>query len=328
MRMNRNRNPLSRHRQGGIARLLASALALLLLMSALVACGASGSSDANNSPAIGDYDAGGMEGKPTEDVKVDLSTGDYERKIIRTVTMSCETKAYDDALTAIMSALTVHGGYVETSTTSGTGYSDDKYSARRATYTLRVPAESLDRFLEALRTDEGIRIVSQSSDSDEITATYYDTQTRLETLEAEKTSLTAMLEGFTDYQSISAMLEVQERLYDVIEEIETLKTKLNLYDSQVAFSTVHLTLQEVITYTQAVEPSFGKRLVNAFTESWTDFGEGCQDFAVWFVEAFPTLLVLGAIAAAVVLCIRRASKKKKQKQQLKSNDNPPKPNQT
>ena len=180
-----------------------------------------------------------------------------------------------------------------------------------------MPAEALDAFLETLRTDEGIRILSQNASSDEITATYYDTVSRLETLEAEKASLMAMLEGFTDYSDINSMLKVQERLYNVIEEIEALKTKLNLYDGQVAMSTVYLTLREVITYTEVVveAPTFGERIGKAFRESWSDFGEGCQDFAVWFVEAFPTLMVLGIIGggiAAVIVTLNRKAEKRRQ----------------
>ena len=249
------------------------------------------------------------------------SNGDYDRKIIRTVKMACETKAYDQAISTIMAALSAQGGYVEASTTTGVGYESTKGAERRATYTLRVPAEHLDSFLETLRTDEGIRILSQNATSDEITAAYYDTVSRLETLNAEKASLTAMLEGFTDYNDISAMLQVQERLYNVIEEIEALQTRLNLFDGQVAMSTVYLTLDEVITYTAPVaeEPTFGERITRAFTESWKDFGEGCQDFAVGFVESLPTLLVLavigGGIAVLAITLVRKSNKKRRAEQE-------------
>ncbi len=288
-------------------RALALITALLVVLVTFASCSADVPlDDAMSSPSRGEsFEAGGMDGeKPSENLGGSLN-GDYERKIIRTVKMTCETKAYDDAVSVIMSALATHGGYVEASSSTGTGYNDVKGSERRATYTFRVPAEKLDAFLEALRVDEGIRILNQDATSNEITATYYDTVSRLETLQAEKTSLTAMLEGFTDYSDITNMLKVQERLYDVIEEIEALQTKLNLYDGQVAMSTVYLTLNEVITYTEVVEPdpTFGQRMAEAFKDSWADFGEGCQDFAVWFVEAFPTLLVLAAIGGGVVTLV-------------------------
>ena len=295
-------------------RILALTVALLLSVLALAACDApAGDMVPDLGPADGNT-AGGMEGG---DSAGSIGNGQPtdNRKIIRTVTMTCETKAYDDAVTLIMNTLGAHGGYVEASNVTGTGYENVKNSARRATYTLRVPAETLDTFLETLRTDEGIRILSQNATSDEITATYYDTVSRLETLKAEKASLTAMLEGFTDYSDISNMLKVQERLYDVIEEIEALQTKLNLYDGRVAMSTVHLTLNEVIVYTEVVvpDPTFGERIGEAFRESWTEFGEGCQDFAVWFVEAFPTLLVLVVIHGGIFLIIYTSVKRSQKK---------------
>ena len=297
------------------SRFLPFCLALILLASIFASCSSGNASMDEalpNAPTDQNGAAGGVEmEKPSEGGNGYLN-GDYERKVIRTVNMTCETKAYDDAISVIMSALSSHGGFVEASSATGTGYDDVRGSERRATYTFRVPAEKLDAFLEALRVDEGIRVLSQSATSNEITAAYYDTVSRLETLNAEKTSLTAMLEGFTDYSDISAMLQVQERLYNVIEEIEALQTQLNLYDGQVAMSTVHLTLSEVITYTEVVvaEPTFGERISKAFRESWADFAEGCQDFAVWFVEAFPTILVLaviGGIVLTVVLILNRKS---------------------
>ena len=302
-------------KQKSLRRILLLALALMMILMSLIACDAPAGDMAPGSSSM-DSVAGGMEGGNGNINMNGGLNGEYDRKIIRTVTMSCETKAYDDAITLIMTTLDAYGGYVETSETTGTGYESVKNSARRATYTLRVPAENLDTFMETLRQNDGIRILNQSSTSDEITAAYYDVVSRLETLEAEKASLTAMLEGFTDYSYINAMLKVQERLYDVIEEIEALQTKLNLYDGQVAMSTVHLSLREVITYTEVVEsePTFGQRIKEAFVDSWTDFGKGCQDFAVWFVEAFPTLLVVVAVHVgiflAIYLPIRRTRKKR------------------
>ena len=297
-------------------RILTLVAALLVALMTLASCSAD-SPAGDMAPGLGPADqntAGGMEGG---DGASNIGGGQPtdNRKIIRTVTMSCETKAYDDAVTVIMTALNTHGGYVEASNTTGTGYDDVKNSERRATYTLRVPAENLDAFLETLRADEGIRILSQNATSSEITATYYDTVSRLETLKAEKASLTAMLEGFTDYKDISNMLKVQERLYDVIEEIEALQTKLNLYDGQVAMSTVHLTLREVIVYTEVAEPdpTFGQRVKEAFVESWTDFGRGWQNFFVWFIEAFPTLLVVVGIHAGIFFIIYGSVKRGQKK---------------
>ncbi len=291
-------------------------LALVTALSLFAGCGAADKSTATSTPGDSYNGAAGMEGKPSEEIKPDGTVGEFDRKIIRTVTMSCESTAFDDALSLILDTLAANGGYVEASSSTGTGkrsvaQPNPSVQARRVFYTLRVPAEKLDVFLNVLRIDGGIRILSQEMSSSEITGSYYDTKTRLETLTAEKDSLTAMLAGFTDYGSISDMLAVQERLYDVIEEMEALQTKLNLYDSQVAYSTVNLTLHEVVEYTETEEPTFGERIGEAFTESWTAFGENCQSFAVWFVGALPTLLVLLIIGGIVTLIVFLATRKKR-----------------
>ena len=305
-------------------RLIALLLAAFTVIS-LVACSSGDkSSSPSDSLAWGENSAGGMEGGMKDEAIAPDSTGQsYDRKIIRRVDMSCETKVFDDALSMIMATLSTYGGHVEASSINGTGYDASRstgttysqtQSPRRASLTLRVPAEKLDTFLETLRTDEGIRIRSQTSTSDEITATYYDLKTRLDTLGAERDALMAMLEGFTDYKDISAMLMVQERLYDVIEEIEALQTRINLYDDQVAMSTVTLSLTEVLTYTTPQNPTFGARISQAFRNSWTDFADGCQDFAVFFVSALPTLLtfavIVGGILCIILLGIRGGKKRK------------------
>ena len=307
-------------------RLIALLLAAFTVIS-LVAC-SSGDMNKTTEPsdnlAWGENSAGGMEGSMKDEaIAPDSTDQNYDRKIIRRVDMSCETKVFDDALSMIMATLSTYGGHVEASSINGTGYDTSRstgtgysqmQSPRRASLTLRVPAEKLDSFLEALRADEGIRIRSQTSTSDEITATYYDLKTRLDTLGAERDALMAMLEGFTDYKDISAMLAVQERLYDVIEEIEALQTIVNLYDDQVAMSTVTLSLTEVLTYTTPKNPTFGARINQAFRNSWTDFADGCQDFAVFFVSALPTLLtfavIVGGILCIILLGIRGGKKRK------------------
>ncbi len=295
-------------------------IALLCLLALLVAALTACSSKAPSADSMGGYkneaSAGGMDMSPDLEAGKPGATGEYERKIIRTVSMTAETLAYDEALATLMSALSAHGGYVENSSATGTGYNEEgKGSARRASYTLRIPAENLDAFLEALRNHEGIRILSQEARSSEITAAYYDAKTRLETLTSEKDSLTAMLESFTDHSDISAMLQVRERLYDVIEEMEALQTKINLYDSQVDMSTVHISIAEVRVLTVAAEPTFGERISESFRESWADFAEGCQGFAVFLVGALPTLLVMlvigGSIALIIILATRSGRKKKK-----------------
>ena len=240
----------------------------------------------------------------------------YERQIIKTVTIKAETKAFDSAISSINSYVEEFGGYIESSEQSGKSLNNvGRYYERYAQYTLRIPAKDLENFIG--KVGNTLNIVNNNGTIDDISPQYYDIVSRLETLEAEKEALQKMYEKAN---TIDYMLQVQQRLYDVIEEIEAYTTKLNYYKSQVAYSTVHLTISEVIEYTDIVEKpqTYSEELKATFVESWKDFADGCRDFSIWFVGAIPTLLVMAFVAGAhiaVILIIIKVAKKKAQKAQ-------------
>ncbi len=310
--------------------LIAIALSLLIVILVPLAAGCSSGAKGESSDYLGVADSsnersGNSEKNYQEGIDYDYNaspkdsenaepTGDgaqYERKIIKTVSINGETKEFDIATMGIDSSVASAGGYVESSKFSGRSISDRAYYyTRSATYAIRIPADRLDEFLSSL--GDLINIVNSSSIVDDISAQYYDIVSRLATLEAEKTALLNMYEKAS---SVEYMLQIQERLYDVIEEIEANNTRLNYYKSRVAYSTVNLEIREVIEYTEQVkEPAtFGERLSVAFKESWQNFADGWEDFTVGFVYSIPTLLVLafifGGIGFVMYLIIKKYRKK-------------------
>lgn len=221
-----------------------------------------------------------------------------DRKIVRTLHLTAETKAFDAATATIEQLCASLGGYIENSSRSGGSI---RYSssvvARNANYTLRIPADKLDAFRAGMVGD--INVVDESSKIDDITDQYFDVDARLSTLKIEEERLLVMLEQATE---LEYMLTLERRLSEVRYEIETYTGTLRRYDNRVAFSTVHLNLSEVIEYTEVVEApkTFGEELGVAFRESWADFAANCRDFAVGFVYALPTLVVVAIILVAII----------------------------
>lgn len=291
-------------------------LVFALLISLLASCGAGKEVADNADSAIRDmlaetmapsfdmsygydngYTSGGGYNKYYESEKVlDSSTGanngDYSEKIIKNINISAQTKEYEKSLDGILSALKQYGGYEESVSSSGRSYYSGDYYTRSARMTLRIPAENLDTFLGEV--GNMINVTSQSSSMSNVTSQYYDTKARLEVLEAERKAYEEML---TMAKDVSEVLEIKDRLYKTIEEIEANKTQLNIYDNKVAYSTVIINLDEVKEYVEVPTPktSFGTRIANSFKQSWKNFADNCQDFAVWFVSALPTILVLAVI---------------------------------
>ena len=288
-------------------------LILLILSVSLVlsSCGGS-TSEGKNDMAIGEATPDTLDKEVVGTTGSDLGKLPENAKIIRTVNLNGETKDFDSALETIKSKISENGGYVESSNLSG-GKSlyNNRNSARQGNFVIRIPAEKLDSFLDSAKGV--LNITSSSESTEDVTLSYYDIKSRLETLQSKKTALEGMLEKA---ENLSDMLTIQDNLYDVIADIEAYQSKLNLYDSKVSYSTVNLTMSEVVEFTVIEkDESFGARIKDAFSESWENFGEFCQDLIVFLVSVMPILVfpAVGGIIILIVWAIRRNKKNKKDK---------------
>lgn len=297
---------------------IAFVLALFAVVSALLlsACGSGSANKVETDIEDAAYNKGETIGTVGE-----ASLSDRNGKIIRSVTLRGETKDFDSAQKTLKNRIADNGGYVEkSSVTGGESLTSKRKSSRNAVYTIRIPAEKLDSFLET--AENMLNIVSSSETTIDITLDYYDIESRMNTLETKKEALENMLEQATTLEEIRVL---QDDLYAVIADIEAYRSKLNLYDSKVNYSTVELTITEVVEYTETdeKEQTFGERISETFKSSWRFFGRFCQGLAVFFVGAMPFLVVLAVIAAVVLLIIRlcKRSRRKKARQSNGNADN-------
>ena len=242
----------------------------------------------------------------------------YAAKIIRTAQVRAETKEFENAVAQIEATVEELGGYVESSEETGRNYAAQKgnYGTRSASFTLRIPAESLEDFLST--AGELLNVTSTSTTATDVSSEYYDIEARLSVLETERTVLEGLL---AESKTVDNMITVEKRLYDVIYEIESYKTQLKVYDSKVSYSTVTLDLNEVTDLTAVAENnSFGARLKKAVKDSWQSFVEFCKDGVIWLIYALPTLIILaviGMVLVTVLVRVRRKRRAIKQKEQTK-----------
>lgn len=315
-------------------RFLVCTLILALLLASLASCGA-GKTANDMAEGVGDRVAG-LEGKveadygfaemekpsyEVNDSATTTQTGKYDEKIIKNVSMSAQTKEFDRAINEIRAAVVVAGGFEESVKVDGRSYHVSEYYCRSARLVVRIPSAELDGFLG--KVGKLVNVTSENSSVSNVTTQYYDMQSRISVLESEKLAYEEMLQKSTD---VKYLLQIRERLYDVIEEIESYKTQLAVLDSKVAFSTVTIALDEVVEYASVTptKATFGERIATAFSDSWKDFAAGFQNLTVWFVGAIPTLLVIAVIggAAATLLIVsgKRAKARAEQRKQKKDGE--------
>lgn len=243
------------------------------------------------------------------------------RKIIRNANMTVETLAFDtfvDQLTAFIGSF---GGYVESSSIGNRGYRNGQ-QLRYARYTIRIPAEQLDTFLNTV-SDLG-NVTELNTGLKDVTTSYVDSEKHLESLRIEQQ---ALMEILAKAETVEDIITVQDRLTYVRYEIESYEAILRTYDDQIALSSVAMTVNEVEKETPVEKETFGQEVSRRFNESLSDIGDSCKNFAAGFLGNSPiifvTILILGAIVLVVVLIIRGV-KKRSAKKQAKAQNNVPK----
>ena len=288
---------------------------VLLSFTLLFSSCAANKADSN----MGAAEAPQINGGFTETGK-EIAAQPAERKIIKTYDLQAETKTFDESLKSLEAMVAEHGGYVEGSNISNRSLNNKSESYyRSASYTLRIPADQADAFVGGV--GNAFHVTSNTSKVEDVSETYYTIEASLEELITERDSLLAMMSSLDEKSDYNFWLTLQQRLSEVKQQIAVYQAMLNNYDSRVAYSTVNLRINEVYNYTEQAESNrFGSRLGAAFKESWISFWEGCQNFVIFFVGAFPTLMVLGGIAAVIVVLARKNKKKRLEKMKASSND--------
>lgn len=319
-------------------RILSLVIALLLTVLCIGACSNSyapngdtlGVMKSDGSAAeYGEYDNDGMlnysgldktepEAPGDEKTEVtDITASQYQRKIIYNVKTVLESRDFDDAIAKIRSLVSENFGYIESSQVSGVSYSSGKYYTRSAYFTIRVPADKLDGYVDTLGTF--CNVTSTNTSTRDVTETYYDVQARLDAYRVQEERLLAMLEGSTD---LEYMLRVEDKLSEVRYYIDSLQSTINAYDAKVEYSTVEITLREVVDYTKVTgEPeTYIGRLWDSFKNSMTDFGVWLGDALIGVVYALPWLIFLAVIAIVIIVIVKGKAKKRKAKKAAAVNE--------
>ena len=232
-----------------------------------------------------------------------------ERKIIKTYDLNAETKEFDTTIQGLDALVAEFGGYVESNSISNRNYNSKM--ARYASYKFRIPADKAEEFVNSIGNT--LNVTRQNSNAQDVSESYYSIEATLKELQTERDSLLNMMASLDNQKDYNFWLTIQTRLSEVRQQIARYQAQLNNYDSRVEYSTVSLSINEVVEYTPDKEESFGARIGRAFSEGWTSFCEFVEDFTIWFAAALPFLVLLAIVLVPVVLIIRKSRAKKKAK---------------
>ena len=313
-------------------------LMALCMVLALVACSSKSSSARNDNyyakteaayemeapAAMADEAYGGVEAKAAGKVSTattaakengesaNLTGNAAGRKIIKNGDLSIQTREFDEFLTNLNRSILAVGGYVEASSINGNSY--NKNRMRSADVTARVPAEQLDAFCD--QVSELGNVTYKNLYTRDVTLTYVDL------VKALRTEQQTLMDLLAKAEKVEDIILIQNRLSDVLYEIESYESTLRTFDDQIAYSSVHLGIQEVQRETTVEKETAGQEIARRFKENWEDVKDGFARFGIDFVSDLPIIIVwvvfLGIVVLVIVRIVKGGPKRKARREKRKA----------
>ncbi|MBR6028997.1 MAG: DUF4349 domain-containing protein [Clostridia bacterium] len=223
-----------------------------------------------------------------------------ETKLIRNVSLTIVSRDFDNSLESLKNL--AEGGWISySSVTAGSN------GLRTAWLTLRIPAEAVDAYLSG--TEALGRITRMEETTRDVTDSYYDTASRLE---SQKALLARYQQLVAQAEDMSDLLVLENAMSEAQRQIDSYTASLRSTDSKVRYATVEISLREEKEQErlQTTELSLGERIGAAISVGWTALADFLEDALVFLVAALPFLILAGAVIACAVIVQRRRKARK------------------
>ncbi|MCL2253886.1 MAG: DUF4349 domain-containing protein [Lachnospiraceae bacterium] len=318
-------------------------LIVLITSIVLVACGGSASDNASlqykatdyayssgsiNNMAYDDYDVGGydapmavaesqsstIEPMPMPEVEpINNETNDLSnRKMIKNANLSVETEEFDQLLIGIEERVKSAGGYIENFNTSNNSRFYGIPENRNSYMTIRIPARNYDYFMREVALMSNV--LNRYESIEDVTFAYVDLESRKKVLLTQHERLLDLL---SRSESIEDIIILEQRLSQVVYEIERMESQLRTYDNLIDYSTIWLNISEVKQLTPVHEQSAWEKIRTGFTGNLKRIGEWFVNFFISFVITIPYLVVIAVmilfgllITKVSILIVKKKTAKK------------------
>lgn len=221
------------------------------------------------------------------------------QKLIRRVDFTIRTMAFDQVVENLNALTAEMGGRVEFFSQYGDSSAG---TLRNASFTLRIPADKLDAFLTDVENVGNV--TSFTSQVEDVTESYYDIETRLNTQLAKMERLQALMAEATE---VSDLIEIESSIADTQYMIDHYQGRLNGMDDDVNYSTVTVYVQET-RVAETKEASFLERIGAGIVDSLHDGLQFLGDMVVFLLSMLPWIALI-----VVIVVIAKGIRKKKRK---------------
>ncbi|MDE5576729.1 MAG: DUF4349 domain-containing protein [Oscillospiraceae bacterium] len=229
--------------------------------------------------------------------------------------MDVDTLDFDTSLNSFKNTLDLYGGFVETENFNDGGgggrwYYENEEKWQSYSATVRIPSSNYDAFCNSAGSLGDLR--SKTSTVENLSQEYSDLSTSLEIYEAKEQRYIALLADITEDEYA---VEIERELTNIQIQIASIKTRMNRISTDVAYSYVYFTLNEVKEYVSAPvkTDTFFDRLSNTLSNAGRGFLEFLEGLLFFLIYTVPYFVLIGIVVFVIVKIVKKCRAKKREK---------------
>lgn len=204
-----------------------------------------------------------------------------DRKIIRQALLHFQVENLEASSNRIEALIAKHSGTI----TNNQSYSQEERI--ESNYTIKVLPAKLDQLVKDIQS-ESIFLDNKSVTADDVTMQYVDVEARVK---AKQAARDRYLELLQQAKKVEDVLAIEVELNKVQEELESVQAQLKALQQQTSFSTINLTMYQIVPASYTDRTSFVTRITSAIGGGWQLF----KTLLVGAVYLWPLLVLTIAI---------------------------------
>lgn len=246
-----------------------------------------------------------------------LSANEINREmLVYSCTMSVDTLDFTSTVNGLKALINQYGGFIEDENyddggSYGRWYTESEVKWQSYRATLRIPSRNYDVFCSSAGGLGDLR--SKNASVQNLSAEYQDLSASLAIYEAKEERYIALLAEITEDEYAVA---IERELTDLQIEIARIKSRMNKINTDVTYSYVYITINEVKEYVS--EPvktdTFWDRLLNTLKNTGHEFVEFLEELLFLVIRLIPYLILIGII---IIVLVPIAKKRRARKAQLR-----------
>lgn len=247
-----------------------------------------------------------------------LASNDIDREmLVYSCSMSIDTLDFASTVNGFKALLDQYGGFIEVENYSDGGsygrwYSESTEKWQSYSATLRIPSRNYDAFCNSAGNLGDLR--SKNASVQNLSSEYHDLSTTLEIYEAKEERYIALLSEITEDEYAVA---IERELTDLQIEIARIKSRMNKINTDVSYSYVYITINEVKEYVS--EPvktdTFFDRLLNTLSNTGSGFVEFLETLLFLIIRLTPYLVLAGVLFIVILALTKKRRARKAQLRQ-------------